>query len=67
MFLCSYVRGPLDGEIEVRHLAPKDGEQVHRLVNNRYVTYQWSASKFGFVHLPPMQRKAVDAAAAAPN
>lgn len=47
--IITYYGGPCDGETETRTIAPTDGELVHRLVGQRYVTYRWSQIKFVFL------------------
>jgi hypothetical protein len=42
----NYIGGPLDGSIETRPTAPRNGERVHRLVGNTYVTYVFSNARF---------------------
>ncbi len=44
----SYYGGPCDGQTEIRPTPPQDGELVHRLVGQRYVTYRWNQSRFLF-------------------
>lgn len=48
---CEYFGGPLDGEVEKREKPPTNGDVVHRLFHNKYVTYQWDQTRHGFFPL----------------
>lgn len=48
MHKVNYIGGPLDGSHEVRSLEPRDREPVHRLINDRFVTYIFNAIRRAF-------------------
>jgi len=48
MLKINYIGGPLDGSYEVRPTQPRDREPVHRLIEDRFVTYLFNRMRSAF-------------------
>jgi len=48
-----YFHGPLDGEFETVKQCPSEGEKRHRLVGGKYVEYEFSPQRGGFLAVQP--------------